>query len=160
VADVAVVNASPWIILSKAGYLDLLRGAAPRILMPAAVADEIRARQSDSASSALADCDWLEVLVEVGIPQVILGWDLGPGESAVLAESLALPGAVAVLDEIAGRRCAAALGIRVRGCLGLTLAAKTAGQLPRARPVIEDLRRAGLWLSDAVLSQALALVGE
>lgn len=159
-AEVAIVNASPWILLSKAGHLQLLERAASAVVMPASVAAEIRAHRGDVAVSALEQCGWLRTIEDAALPASVAAWDLGPGESAVLAAALASPGAVAVLDELAGRRCAAALGIAVRGCVGLALAARSAGELPLARPVMEDLRRAGLWQSDAVLSQALALVGE
>ncbi|WP_216819154.1 DUF3368 domain-containing protein [Thiohalocapsa sp. ML1] len=40
------------------------------------------------------------------------------------------------------------------------LAAKRAGRLPVARPVLERLRDNGMYLSDAVLQRALRFVGE
>ena len=69
-------------------------------------------------------------------------------------------GAVALMDDLAARRCAAALGIPYRGCVGLALLAKSRGHVPRARPVIEELRHAGLYSSDEVIVRALSLVGE
>jgi len=41
VADRAAVNASPLIFLARAGLLDLLRLAAPEVVVPAPVAEEI-----------------------------------------------------------------------------------------------------------------------
>ena len=46
------------------------------------------------------------------------------------------PESVAVIDDLAARRCAAALGIPCRGCLGLVLLAKKRGVLSTARPVV------------------------
>jgi predicted nucleic acid-binding protein len=66
----------------------------------------------------------------------------------------------AVIDDREGRRCAAALGIPVRGTLGLDLIAKRRGRIDRARPILETLRGAGMRLSTAVLDRALAEVGE
>jgi predicted nucleic acid-binding protein len=40
------------------------------------------------------------------------------------------------------------------------LVAKQRGLVPLARPVIEALRDAGMYLSDNVIRRALALVGE
>jgi predicted nucleic acid-binding protein len=40
------------------------------------------------------------------------------------------------------------------------LIAKRRGIIPAARPVLENLRHAGMYLSDRVLNQALALIGE
>jgi predicted nucleic acid-binding protein len=85
---------------------------------------------------------------------------LGAGESAVLTWGYVNPGTEVIVDDLAARRCAAALGIPVRGTLGLVLTAKQQGILPAARPVLEQLRLSGMYLSDRVMNQALALVGE
>jgi predicted nucleic acid-binding protein len=52
------------------------------------------------------------------------------------------------------------LGLTLRGTVGLVLAAKRAGRLTAARPVLERLRDSGMYLSDAVLNRALRLVAE
>jgi predicted nucleic acid-binding protein len=85
---------------------------------------------------------------------------LGAGESAVLTWGYVNPGTEVIVDDLAARRCAAALGIPVRGTLGLVLTAKQQGILPAARPVLEQLRLSGMYLSDRVMNQALVLVGE
>lgn len=48
----------------------------------------------------------------------------------------------------------------MRGTLGIVLNAKRRGLIPLARPVIEDLLRAGLYLSQAVIDEALRRIGE
>ncbi len=48
----------------------------------------------------------------------------------------------------------------LRGTLGLVLAAKQQGHIPAAQPVIAKLRETGMYLSDRVVTKALALVGE
>ena len=87
-------------------------------------------------------------------------WDLGEGEASVLAWGYDHPGTLIIVDDLAARRCAATLGIPVRGTLGLVLTAKKRGMIPEARPVLEKLRQSGMYLSDRILSQALALVEE
>ena len=160
-AERPVVNASPLIFLSKGNLLDLLKLAGEEVVVPAAVAGEIRKRgATDPTVQALAGTSWLVVVETPPVPALIQSWDLGPGESAVLAWAYAHPGTEAIVDDLAGRRCAAALGIPVRGTLGLVLTAKRRGIIPAARPVLEKLRHSGMYLSDRVLNQALALVGE
>jgi predicted nucleic acid-binding protein len=68
--------------------------------------------------------------------------------------------AVAVLDDLAGRKAAESLRIPVRGTLGLVLLAKKRGAVTAARPILEDLVRAGMFLSTKVLDRALRIVGE
>ncbi len=160
-AERPVVNASPLILLSRANWLHLLRLAGDTIVVPSAVADEIRARgPNDPTSVALATNDWLTIEDAGPVPPVISNWDLGPGESSVLAWAMGHPGSEAILDDLAGRRCARSLGIPVRGTLGLVLVAKLRGTIPAARPVIEALRQSGMYLSNAVIKEALKRVGE
>ena len=159
--DSAVVNASPLIFLSKVGLLNFLQLAGSRVMVPAAVAREIRQREaSDLTVQALEQTVWLEIVETPPVPSLIQAWDLGPGEASVLAYAYAKTGAVAVMDDLAGRRCAEALKIPVYGTLGLTLIAKKRGLIPAARPVLDTLRQAGMYLSDRVIDKALMFVGE
>jgi predicted nucleic acid-binding protein len=112
------------------------------------------------AVQAMDRAAWLETVADPPIPPLIQAWDLGAGESAVLAWAQAHPGSEAIIDDLAARRCAAAIGVPVRGTLGLVLAAKRRGLVPLARPLMERMRQSGMYLSDDVLDKALALVGE
>ena len=160
-AEPPVVNASPLIYLSRCDLLDLLRIEADQILVPAAVAGEIQRRgPSDPASRMIADASWLTVVPSPPVPESVQSWDLGPGESAVLSLALARPGTLAILDDLAARRCAEGHRVACRGTLGIVLAAKRRGRLPQARPTLMALRLAGMYLSDSVMNRALALVGE
>lgn len=96
----------------------------------------------------------------LAVPARIQNWDLGPGESSVLAWCSNNLGAEAILDDLAARRCAETFGIPVRGTLGLVLLAKQRGRFPAARPVLETMQRAGMYLSPAVLNRALKTVDE
>ena len=155
-----MVNASPLIFLARGGLIELLGRAAPEVVVPLAVAEEVRQRGvSDPTVRALAENPWL-VVSDIAVPPLIQAWDLGPGESSVLAYAHAHPETLAVLDDLAARRCAATLGIPVRGTLGLVILAKKRGEIRAARPLLEALRRGGLYLSDALLNAALALVDE
>lgn len=154
-----VVNASPLIVLSRAGSLDLLQLVGHRIIVPAAVAEEITAH-SDEAARAIGEHSWLERVPALPVSLAVAAWDLGAGESAVLSWATTHPGCVAVIDDYAARTCAEVLGIPVVGTLGLALRAKALGRVRSARPLVEELRRAGLYLSDALIREALSLVGE
>jgi predicted nucleic acid-binding protein len=146
------INTSPLIFLSKGGFLNLLQTVSPEIIVPQAVASEIQAYgETDITAKALANTSWLEV---------IQSWDLGAGESAVLTWGYVNSGTEVIIDDLAGRRCAEALGIPVRGTLGIVLTAKKRGLIPSARPILEQLRLSGMYLSEKVINQALALVGE
>ncbi len=155
------VNASPLIFLARGKRLDLLQAAGEEIVVPADVAREVRQRgPSDPTAQALATTPWLMVVESGEVPSLIQTWDLGPGESAVLSWGYANPGTEIIVDDRAARRCAKALGVPARGTLGLVLAAKRNGVIAAARPVLNDLRQSGMYLSGHVLDQALALEDE
>ena len=160
-AEPAVVNASPLIFLSRAGLIDLLKVASAEIIVPEIVAAEINVRgKNDPAAQAIANTAWLTVTQTPPVPPAIQAWGLGPGESAVLTWAQAHVGSEAIIDDLAGRRCAAAFNIPVRGTLGLVLVAKQRGRIASARQVLEQLRQSGMYLSNQVMNDALALIGE
>jgi len=154
-------NASPLIFLSRAGLLDLFQLEGNEIVIPKPVAEEIQRRGSgDPTVQAIEKTTWFQILEVSPAPDTIRVWDLGVGESSVLAWGYHNPGTTVIVDDLAARRCAATHGIPVRGTLGLVLIAKRRGVIPEARSVLEKLRRSGMYLSDRVLNQALTLVDE
>jgi predicted nucleic acid-binding protein len=156
-----VVNASPLIFLAQGDMLDFLQLAGAEVVVPMPVASEIQRRgSSDLTARAIANTSWLVIVEALPIPPLIQTWDLGEGESSVLAWAYAHSDTEAIVDDLAARRCAASLDIPVRGTLGLVLTAKRRGIIPAARPVVDRLRQAGMYLSDHVMRQALALVSE
>jgi predicted nucleic acid-binding protein len=155
------VNASPLILLARGGWLDLLRLAGDEVVAPTSVVSEIQRRGlADPTAQALERTAWIVIVETPPVPPLIQTWDLGAGEASVLAWAYAHPGTEAIIDDLPGRRCAAALGILVRGTLGLVLTAKRRGIIPAARPVIEQLHQAGLYLSNRIVQRALTLVQE
>lgn len=160
-AECAVVNSSPLIFLSKAGLIDLLQLLSPTVMVPELVVQEIGHRGTDDVTArALAETPWLKTVAVATIPALIQSWDLGAGESGVLALAHANPGMLAIIDDAAGRRCAEVLGIPLSGTLGLVLLAKQREVISAARPVIATLKQHGMFLSAQTIDRALALVGE
>jgi predicted nucleic acid-binding protein len=156
-----VVNASPLILLTKIDATALLKEIASEIAVPAAVQAEVEAGALDPSSFAgLFAQKWLRVVPDRTLSEEIVEWDLGAGESQVLAFASQDSGWEAALDDLDARRCAAALGISVTGTLGVLLRAKDAGLISAARPFVERLLHVGAHLSDELVERALALVGE
>ena len=160
-AEKPAVNASPLIFLARGDLLDLLKIADDKIIIPAAVAAEVQERGAeDPTVQAMEKAAWMTVVPTPPIDERIQAWDLGPGESSVLSWGYTHQGTEIIIDDLAARRCATTLGIPFRGTLGLVLVAKRRGIIPLARPVVNQLRQLGMYLSDQVVDRALALVGE
>lgn len=158
--EVWVVDASPVITLAKAGCLDLLEQLSTDLLIPLPVRDEIlEGPPSDPARKALRS-GWGQVVASGSMPEAVLEWGLGAGESSVLALTLAEPGRTAILDDAAARACARTLGARHIGTLAVVLRAKQARLIESAANVMVMLREAGLRLDEGTLRTALERIGE
>jgi predicted nucleic acid-binding protein len=159
--DRAVVNASPIILLSRVGELELLRAVARVVCVPTLVIREVDAKGgSDPASQALEAASWVTRIDAGHVPATIAAWNLGAGESAVLAVASSTPVAHAILDDREARRCAAALGVPAFGTIGVVLRARRAGAVPAVRPILERLVGAGMYVTPELLDAAAAIVGE
>lgn len=155
-----VVNASPLILFSRVSRLDLIERLAPRILIPNAVIEEVRAGQHKDPTAAAA-LEWARRfrIDDIAFVTSIEHWDLGLGESQVIAHCIR-GSRWAVLDDRAARRCAAAQKVPVIGTLGIVLRAKTNQQIESARPLVKELMAAGMFLDDEFVDRVLASIGE
>lgn len=159
--SVLVVDASPLILLGRIERLDLLASLSQSLLVPDAVIREIRAGSArDATASRIDEIPSVLRVADHPVPDRIRSWDLGTGESQVLAHGLQRPGAEVVLDDLAARRCAHSLGLPMIGTLGVVVLCRHRGLIPAARPIVEALRVAGLRLKTALMDEALARVGE
>jgi predicted nucleic acid-binding protein len=154
------VNASPLILFSRIGRLDLIERLTPSILIPNAVIEEVRAGLLKDPSAAVA-LKWAGHyrVADVEVAASIEHWDLGAGESQVIAHSVGTA-RWAVLDDRAARRCAVSHGISVIGSLGVVLRAKKSRKIDQARPLIEGLIAAGMFLDDKFVGRMLGSVEE
>ncbi len=95
-----------------------------------------------------------------GLTPFYKAWDLGCGESQVVAYALAQPRCRPLLDDAEGKACALAFGLKPLGTGGLLILAKKAGLLPAVGPVLREIRDQGLWISDSVMQTILHMAGE
>ncbi len=148
------------ILLGKLRRLDIVEALASSVAIPESVLREVSAGlRKDETGSATLDWASTHQVADVPLPIAIANWDLGPGESQVIAHCLA--GAqVPVLDDREARACALAHSLPLIGTLGIILRAKKQGLIPAARPLTDEIRAAGSFLDDELVEQALAQVGE
>lgn len=129
--------------------------------LPQAVAAELSAAPVGDPARQALESGIFRIIKTPIIPENILAWDLGKGETAVLAYAVSNPQWVAVLDDGMARRCARSLSLVVTGTLAIVLLAKKHGLIESAAQVMHALRSAGFRLEDSVIHEALArTVGE
>lgn len=155
-----VFDASPLIALGKIGLLGALGEMSAACIVPEAVATEVFAGRDGDPAKEWLQGDPPATVVPVVASLAVAEWGLGAGESAVIAFASEHEGYAAVLDERAGRTCARAMGVEVRGTLGLLVLAKRMGEISSVRPYVEGLLEAGYRLAPALIAVVLEEAGE
>jgi predicted nucleic acid-binding protein len=156
-----VVNTTPIIALSLIGELDLLRSLYDQVVVPSAVEAEVLAGgRGRIGSSELREASWLRVVSLQDPRRAELLVDLDQGEAEVLALAQELHADLVIIDERLARLHAKRLGLTLTGTLGVLLKAKQLGHVNAVAPLIGRLRQGGMHLSDAVVTEVLALADE
>ncbi len=86
--------------------------------------------------------------------------NLDAGELSSIALCAARPGCLLIVDDQAAKIEAQAHGITTIGLVGVLLRAKNKGVLAAVAPELLALRKAGHFLSTALVTKVLTLAGE
>lgn len=161
IAHRVVSNTTPIIALSVVGRLNLLRDLYAEVLIPPAVYDEIMAGGARRVGATeLRRASWIETISLLDPRRADLLVDLDRGEAEAIALAMELDADLLLIDERLARRHAQRLGLTITGSLGVLLKAKERGLVPELQPLIQELRRNKIRLSEDVVQQALRLAGE
>ena len=152
-------DSGPLIALAK---LDLL-GSPARYFEPVLVTSSVwleitRKPGVDEAArlSAAAENRLLHVVSDPAtIPAALLQNSIHRGERNAIALAIER-GATLLIDDRRARRMAAESGRPVIGTLGLLVRAHEEGFVAALRPLIEQLRSTGYFMSDDLVAQALS----
>ena len=159
--EIWIADASPIILLAKAGYISLLEALAGEIWLPLQVCQEIERGPHTDPGRMLLSTGWGVRKSVPYIPAALRPYPaLGSGEKAALALALKNPGCRVLVDDAAGRRAAKNLGILYIGVLGLVARAKNQGVISAASTYFEALKRAGAFISDDLIRETLTQLGE
>ena len=125
----AIVNATPLIALAVIDQLDLLPQIFGDIIVPTTVHHEVIGRGLERPGAQLiAQAAWLQVIspqATATIEPLLLGLDAGEMDVLLLAQEQQ-PDWV-IIDERQARRAARAMGLSVKGTMGILLTAGLAG---------------------------------
>jgi len=130
---VGVVNSTPLIALSLIGQLDLLNVLFDDVLIPASVYEEVVLQgMGRPGAREIAQAEWLVVrkLETVSpLPPELLGLDQGELDVILLAQEVQADWVL--IDEKLARRIARAMGLQIKGTLGVLVIAYRLGLLSR-----------------------------
>lgn len=155
-----VFNASPVICLGKADLLWILAAHDFKVSIPRPVAQEIGKQLNDAGAQWIMGAGSIYVVEASATDPLLLAWDLGAGETSVISQGVLHRDSIVVLDDLAARRCAMALGLRCTGTLGFLLIAKKRGLIPAVLPLVERLKSAGLYVGNEVVRALRDSAGE
>ena len=158
---VVVSNTTPIIALALIKNLDLLQRLYGEVVIPPAVHEEISAGGAGRVGVIeLRDASYIKMGALSDPDRAALISDLDRGEAEVIALAQELDADLVIIDERLARWHARRLGLNVTGVLGVLLKAKDRGFVKEVKPLIDDLRRGGIWLSDELVSETLRLAAE
>jgi predicted nucleic acid-binding protein len=156
-----ICDTSPLQYLHQIGHLQILPFLAGRVIVPAAVEEELATGRR--AGVDLPDprtLDWVTVKRPTGRRALPPATDLGAGETEVLMIALESVDPIVVLDDGLARSFAESLNIRLTGTIGLLLDAKRAGLVEALTPLLDQLQSLGFRLSPHTRRTVLRLAGE
>jgi predicted nucleic acid-binding protein len=158
-----VSNTGPVIALAKVDHLGLLKDLYTIIQIAPAVSRELLAKVGPEVARidrALKDFLQLAAMRPLTSEVQRLTAGLGPGEQQAIALAVSTGATLLLIDDRAGRRAAERLGLAVSGVAGVLIRAKQDRLIPAVRPLLEEIRRNGYWLSDALVETAARFAGE
>ncbi len=162
VDDITVIaDASPLIGLAAAGEFDLLRRLFGTILISRAVLEEVSAGGKRSGARELDAAlreGWIRAAPTP--PETWRFSELGAGEASTIALALERRRALVLMDDVAGRGQADALGVAVLDLPGVLLEAKRAGLVERIEPILAKLERKGFVVPERAAARLLEQAGE
>lgn len=149
-----VVNSSPLITLFKSGLEFILPALFGSVIVPDAVWQEV-SECDDEASRGLETSPPWAIRKKVRTDGRVAAWNLGRGETEVLSRSLENFNRMAIIDDLAARKCAVSLTIKHIGTAGVVVLASRFRLIPSLRSAFSQVRNAGLYLRDDLVERLI-----
>ena len=155
-----VSNTTPIISLLKIGKLEFLEKIYGEILIPREVFNEIQKGKDKPYYADISQLHWITIK-DIGDKKALNYFvDLDAGEAEVIVLASELEADLVIIDETLGRRFAKHSGLKVTGTIGVLIKAKEMGLINKISPLLDDLQRRGIWISDKLIKNILKIVKE
>lgn len=157
-SEAIAVNTGPLVGLVACDGLELLHRLHAQVVATPAGVREFTRGSAQLAARALPP--WLEIQALAAPIPAMLRAHLDEGEASAIAVALERDVRLVAIDERRGRLVAREMGLRVTGSLGVLLRAKRLGLIDAVAPRLDAMRRAGIWMADALIRKVLAEAAE
>ncbi len=155
-----ISNTTPIISLLKINQLSLLKELYEELIVPHAVWREIEAGKDSEFYADLSVLSWIDIQSIKNDSALDYLTDLDRGEAEVIILGRELKADLVIIDESLGRQYARHFNLPLTGTLGVLLRAKKENLIPKIRPLVEELRRKNVWISEHVFRNVLQLAYE
>ncbi|RKY45704.1 MAG: DUF3368 domain-containing protein [Candidatus Neomarinimicrobiota bacterium] len=155
-----VSNSTCIIALLRVGRLTLLKDLFDRILIPEEVYREIYVNGKEGFVE-LEKVDLFEIkkIKNRRFFNLLRGL-IDDGEAASIILAIEEDAGLIILDDKDARKIAEKLGLKVMGTAGILLLAKKKGIIEEIKPILEEMRMSGFYLSDSIIRIVLREAGE
>ena len=157
-----VCNSSTVIALARISRLDILEKVVKSLMIPPAVYDDIVTKGAGRPGAAeVKEAKWIEKR-NVSERELVmkLNVTLGRGESEAIALAKEIKADLIVLDDDKARKAAISEGLRISGLLAFLVQAKEKGIIKKVKPLMDDLRQKGFFMSEDLYQDAIQKAGE
>jgi predicted nucleic acid-binding protein len=156
-----VCNTGPLIALCKINRVHLLPRLFGQVLVPAEVVGELSSATRLPEAHRILSTPGIASATLANPPERMLLMELEAGEAAVIALALERGISQVLIDEKKARRVASmAYKLEVLGTGGLLLKAKRYGLVSAVRPLLEEMKQKGYFLSDRLVHGICLAAGE
>lgn len=157
-----IVNSTPLIALSHIGMLHLLKDIYQEIWIPKAVYQEISAKPDSKCRQEVDTClDFIHVEnIKNEMAKTFFKTQLHDGEVEVMILAKELQADLVIIDDRNAKKHATYLGFPVTGTLGVLIKAKNSGLVTELQPLLEQMTRNGIYISNTLIELCLKQVGE
>jgi len=157
---IIVADSSPLISLAILNQLNLLQELFDEVYIPKAVFEEVTAT-GKPFSDILSNFSKPRIKnVKNKIALSILSHELDLGESEAIVLALENKIEDILMDEHKGRKIAIARGLHPIGTIGVLIQAKKKGLLKSIKPLIHELIKNNIYISQELYEYTLRLVNE
>lgn len=153
-----VADSSPLIVLINIEYIDILPRLFGKIVIPPQVSAELTLSNRPEPVRAFISSppQWLLQQSPSIVKPIPM---LHPGEVAAISLAVEIHADLLLIDELRGRRAAAARGIRFTGTIGVLEQAADSGMVD-LKDAFERIKKSDFWISHELLDERLRLHGE
>lgn len=155
-----VSNTTPIISLLKLNKLDLLKKLYNEVTIPFAVYEEIEKGAIKSYYQNLKEFSWINITKIRNKESLDYFFELDKGEAEVLILAHEINADLVIIDELAGRRYAENLNLKLTGTLGILLKAKQNEIISSVKDELIVLQEKGTWLNRRLIDKVLKLANE